>query len=106
MSDKKRKKTLVQAEKELKLAMQKVIEKYKALNSAELCKCKQNQVYDEYFVSDKKPTENSYDGKIGVLIIDAEEFIDGFDELDRGDIPEYFLLNPVKNLDDNTELKA
>lgn len=109
MSNKKRRKTLVQAEKELKLAMQKVIEKYKALKSSDLCKCKQNKVYSEYFCSDKKTEDKSYSEKIGVLIIDrAEDIIDCFDEVDRhsDDDPTFAFLFPIKNLDDNTELKA
>lgn len=106
MTDKKKKKSLIQAEKELKLAMQKVIEKYKSLQNATPCKCGQNKVYCDYFSSDKR---YSYSETVGVLVTDkSEDFIDSFDEVDSNcnESPALFLPDPVKNLDDNTELKA
>lgn len=108
-SYKKRKKTLVNAEKELKIAMHKVIEKYKALQNATTCNCGQNQTYYDYFASNKKIEEKDYSGKIGVLVIDdSEGFIDCFDNVDKryDDPPSLDFNYPVKNLDDNTELKA
>lgn len=109
MSDKKRKKTLVQAEKELKHAMQKVIEKYKALSNAEICNCRQNYIHDEY-ITTQKHILHLRDCKLACIItIQGEEILEQYQHgnglLLKDEKPTLTFYSTMKNLDNNEILE-